>query len=77
VAVHFEEEVMTQLATLATFLCVAVSSAWAQTTAPGGATGAPEQVGSIGDYWWIILIVVVLAIALWYFSRNRRNRTGV
>ncbi len=77
VAVHFEEEVMTQLATFATIMALAVSSAWAQTTAPGGATGAPEQVGGISDYWWVILLIVIVAVAIWYFTRSRRNRTGV
>jgi len=68
---------MTQLATLASIMILAVLSAWAQTTAPSGATGAPEQVGRIGDYWWVILLVLVLAVAIWYFTRSRRNRTGV
>ncbi len=68
---------MSQLATFASIMFLAVSSAWAQTTAPGGPTGAPEQVGGIGDYWWIILLVILAIIAIWYFTRSRRNRTSV
>jgi hypothetical protein len=71
---------MGQLAALATFVFLTASSAWAQTTAPGG-TGAPAggtgTGGGIGDYWWVILLILVVAVAIWYFTRNRSNRTGV
>jgi LPXTG-motif cell wall-anchored protein len=68
---------VSQLATLSTLVMLVASSAWAQTTAPapGGSTGAPATGSGIGDYWWLILIVVIAAIALWYFMR--RNRPGV
>lgn len=70
---------MGQLATLATFMVLAVSSAWAQTPAPTtpapGAPAGDAAGGGWADYWWVILLVVIVAIAIWYFMR--RNRTSV
>ena len=69
---------MGQLTAFATFLFLAASSAWAQTTpAPGSPAGDAATGGGIGDYWWVILLILVVAIAIWYFTLNRRNRTGV
>ena len=68
---------MGKLTALMGFLFLSVSSAWAQTPAPGtppagdaGATG-----GGIGVYWWLIVLVIIVAAAIWYFSRSRsRNQ---
>jgi LPXTG-motif cell wall-anchored protein len=72
---YTEEEVVNQLAALTTIAFLVASSAWAQTTAPApGGAGAASGSG-ISDYWWLILIVAVAALAMWYFLR--RNRSGV
>jgi uncharacterized protein HemX len=76
---------MSKLTSLIAFIFLAVSSAWAQTPAPTtpapGATpgGAPAgdaaAAGGIGDYWWLIVLVIIAAVAIWYFTRSRsRNR---
>jgi hypothetical protein len=77
---------MDRIASIATFVFLTASSAWAQTTAPGGGAGGAGAGGTGGggtgsgggirDYWWVILLVLA-AIAIWYFMRSRRNRTGV
>jgi uncharacterized protein HemX len=47
----------------------------ATTTAPGTAPGTTPGAagGGIGDYWWIILAVIVIAAAIWYFMRGRNR----
>ncbi len=66
---------MSKLTALTTFMVLAVSSAWAQTSTPApgsppaGDTGATG--GGFADYWWIILLVVIVAAAIWYFSQGR------
>jgi hypothetical protein len=64
----------THLATLFGYLVLVVSSALAQTTAPGTATtpggspgAAPGSRGDPADWWWIILILLAVAVAIWYF----------
>ncbi len=66
---------MSKLTALMGFLFLAVSSAWAQTTAPSPAPGAPPAAtgGGLADYWWIILLVIIVAAAIWYFSRRGRS----
>lgn len=63
------------LATLTTFMCLAVSAAWAQTTAPSSTPGEPGSPPWLQGYWLIILIFAVVAVALAYFTfRKRRGR---
>jgi len=69
------------LPTLFGFLVLDVSSALAQTTAPGTATSpggspgtAPGTRADPADWWWIILIVLAVAVAVWYFMRKRGGR---
>ena len=69
---------MSKLTALTTFMVLAVSSAWAQTPAPApGATPPAGDAGATGDgfadYWWIILLVVIIAVAIWYFARGRNR----
>ncbi len=67
----------TLLTGLAT-LVLASTSALATTTAPapggtaGTTPGAPAA-GSIGDYWWLIVLAILIAVAAWYFSRSRNR----
>lgn len=77
---------MRKLTSLIAFIFLAVSSAWAQTPAPttpapGATPGSPPAGdaaatgGDIGDYWWLIVLAIIVAAAIWYFSRSRgRNR---
>jgi hypothetical protein len=68
---------MSKLATLIGFIFLSVSSAWAQT--PPATPGAPPAGdaaatgGGIADYRWVILLVVIVAVAIWYFSRRGRS----
>jgi cbb3-type cytochrome oxidase subunit 3 len=62
---------MSKLTALMGIVFLAVSSAWAQTPAPGAPPAATG--GGIADYWWIILLVIIVAAAIWYFSRSRRG----
>ena len=71
---------MSKLTALTSFLFLIGSSAWAQTppATPGGTPGAPPAgdaaaTGGIMDYWWIILMVALVAAAIWYFSRGRNR----
>ncbi len=61
----------TPFATLIGFILL-VSSALAQTTAPG-TTPAPAPSGGIANWWWIILLVILVAAAVWYFGMRRRG----
>jgi hypothetical protein len=58
-------------------LLLSVSGALAQASppvegAPPNTPGAADGAGN--DAWWLIVLVVVAALAIWYFARNR-NRT--
>ena len=63
------------LATLIGLIVMETSSALATTTAPGTAPGATPGAtgGGIGDYWWTILVLLVIAAAIWYFMRGRNR----
>ena len=55
-------------------LLVSVSSAIAQTTAPGKSPGTPAAAGGgLADYWWVILLVLIAAAAAWYFMKGRNR----
>jgi hypothetical protein len=55
-------------------LLVWVSSAIAQTTAPGTSPGTPAPAGGgLADYWWVILLVLIAAAAAWYFMKGRNR----
>jgi LPXTG-motif cell wall-anchored protein len=54
------------LAGLTTLMLAAPSLA---TTTP--APGSPAATGGIGDYWWLIVVLVLVAVAIWYFMRAR------
>jgi hypothetical protein len=58
----------TQLACLTAF-ALASSAALAQTaeTAPATSTRG------IADYWWLIIVLIVIAVAIWYFMRGRNR----
>jgi uncharacterized protein HemX len=66
---------MTKLTALMGFLFLAVSSAWAQTppatpgTPPAGDAAATG--GGLADYLWLIVLAIIVAAAIWYFSRSR------
>jgi LPXTG-motif cell wall-anchored protein len=62
----------TQMASLITML-LSTGAALAQTTAQTPSP-APDGTGGIRDYWWLIIVVVLIAIAVWYFMRNRKPR---
>jgi hypothetical protein len=55
------------LASLMGLIALAAPSALATTTAPGTAPGITPGAtgGGIGDYWWITLVVIVIAAAIW------------
>ncbi len=58
--------------TLAGFALFTVSSALAQTTAPGaGAIG--ESGTSLAEWLWLIILVLLVAAAIWYFTKGRRQ----
>ena len=41
-------------------------------TTPGtAASGAASSATGIGNYWWLILVAIVAAAAIWYFMRGR------
>jgi uncharacterized protein HemX len=72
---------MSKLTALIGVIFLAVSSAWAQTPAPGATPGSPPAGdaaaagGGVADYWWLIVLAIIVAAAIWYFSRSRgRNR---
>ena len=54
-----------------TALLLSAFTALAQTT-PQTPSAAPDAAtGGIGDYWWLIVVVVLVALAVWYFTRGR------
>ncbi|HEX2134766.1 MAG TPA: hypothetical protein VHG30_02515 [Microvirga sp.] len=71
-----------RLATLFGFVLLTISSALAQTSAPGGTappgtTPAANTEGAsnwwlVANWWLIILVLVAVAAAIWY----RRTRRG-
>jgi hypothetical protein len=69
----------TLAATIIAFLFSALGPVLAQTTAPGsagtGTTGAGGATGaeSVADWWWVILVVIAIGAAIWYFT-SRRGR---
>ena len=55
-------------------LLVLVSSAIAQTTAPGTSPGTPAATGGgLAGYWWLILLILIAAAAVWYFMKGRNR----
>ena len=56
---------------LTSLLILAASPALAQTPAPGAAPQAAPG-GGLADYWWVILVLIVIAVAIWYFTKGRR-----
>jgi LPXTG-motif cell wall-anchored protein len=56
-----------------TALLLTASTALAQTTAqtPSPSPAPDAATGGIGDYWWLIVVVVLVALAIWYFTRGR------
>jgi hypothetical protein len=55
-----------------TALLTSVSVALAQTPPVEGApANTPDNTSGIGSYWWLIVLVVLAALAIWYFARNR------
>ncbi len=65
------------LSTLAGFALFTASSALAQTTAPGttapGAGAIGESGTSRADWLWLIILVLLVAAAIWYFTKGRRR----
>jgi hypothetical protein len=61
-------------ATVLASMFIAVSAALAQTTAPAPAPAPAAPAGGIGDYWWLIILALVIAGAAWYFMRGKRTR---
>ncbi len=66
---------LVSLTTLAIVSTTMTLAAQAQTTpAPGTAPAtpsAPGATGGVGDYWWLIVLAVLGAAAIWYFQRGR------
>ena len=62
----------TIIASLAPLL-ISASAALAQAAPPveGAPANTPDTTGGIGDYWWLIVIVVLAVLAIWYFASNR------
>jgi hypothetical protein len=52
-----------------TTLTLAASAALATTSPAPGTPAAPT--GGIRDYWWLIIVLVLVAVAIWYFMRSR------
>jgi hypothetical protein len=57
-------------------LPLSASAALAQASPPveGSPPNTPGAADGAGNAWWLIVLVVVAALAIWYFARNR-NRT--
>jgi LPXTG-motif cell wall-anchored protein len=58
------------LVSLTAFVLTA-SAALAQTTAQTPSAAPDAATGGIADYWWLIVVVVLVALAIWYFTRGR------
>ena len=67
----------------ALFSFVVLTSAYAQTTGGAGTAGGTGPAGGGGagagassglaTYWWLIPVVLVIAVAIWMLSRRRRT----
>ena len=66
---------MSKLTALMGFIFLAVSSAWAQTppATPGSPPAGDTAAGGIADYWWLIVLAIIVAVAIWYFMRRGRS----
>jgi LPXTG-motif cell wall-anchored protein len=54
-----------------TAFLLTTSTALAQTTAQTPSPAPDAATGGIGDYWWLIVVAVLAALAIWYFTRGR------
>jgi LPXTG-motif cell wall-anchored protein len=52
-------------------LLLSASRALAQTTTQTPSPAPDAATGGIADYWWIIVVVMLVALAIWYFTRGR------
>ena len=60
---------MSRLTAFLTFVLLTTSAAWATSTLQGqGAPAGPG--GGIADYWWIIAVVILVAIAVLHTSQQ-------
>ena len=63
----------------ALFSVVVLTSAYAQTTGGAGTAGGAGPAGGAGassglaTYWWLIPVILVIAVAIWMLSRRRRT----
>ena len=69
-----------QLSALTTVLLVWNAFAVAQTApgtpaAPGAGTTTDTTAGSGLNWLWIIIVLAIIAAAVWYFMRRRRSGT--
>jgi predicted ABC-type sugar transport system permease subunit len=55
---------------------VAASGTRVPSTTEGSASMTPLMLGDGGlaQYWWIVLVAVIVLAALWYFMRHRTRR---
>ncbi len=55
---------------------LAASGSRVPSTTEGSASMTPLMLGDGGlaQYWWIILVAVIVSAALWYFMRHRTRR---
>ena len=54
-----------------TAFVLTASTALAQTTAQTPSPAPDAATGGIADYWWLIVVVVLVALAIWYYTRGR------
>jgi LPXTG-motif cell wall-anchored protein len=71
-----------QVSALTTILLVWSALASAQTTpgtpaAPGAGTTTTTTADSGMNWLWIIIVLAIIAGAVWYFMRRRRSGTGL
>ncbi len=53
-------------------LMLTASSVMAQTTTDPAAPAAPvADGGGLGDWCWLIILIIAIAAAAWYFMRKR------